>query len=83
MKQISMKDKNGLWIKRGSLSSVLKTFLFNLGEPKEFTTSDLFQAESLNWFTYGFFDYIFKSYNIYVREAFVERMKTKTGRRWF
>ncbi len=76
-----MKDKDGLWIKKGSLFGILKAFLLDLGEPKEFTTSDLYQAKSFNWFTYGFFEYIFKSYNIYIREAFIQNMKS--GRRWF
>ena len=79
--QISMKDKDGLWIKKGSLGKVLKYYLFDLGTPEDFTTSDLFQAHGFNWFTYGFFEYIFMSYSIYIREAFVQNMKS--GRRWF
>lgn len=81
MRQISMKNKDGLWIRKGSLLEVLKNFLFDLGVPKDFTTSDMFQAKAFNWFTYGFFEYIFQSYNIYIREAFIQNMKNK--RRWW
>lgn len=82
MKQICMKTRSdSLWIKKGSLLNVLKTYLFDLGELKDFTTSDLFEAKSFNWFTYGFFEYVFQSYNIYTREAFIEI--PSVGRRWY
>jgi len=77
--QISMKNKDGLWIKDGSLGKVLKNYLFDLGEPKDFATSELSEAKPFNWFTFGFFEYIFQSYDIYVREAFIER--PRVGRR--
>jgi hypothetical protein len=82
---LTMKEwESGLWIKKGSLSNILRNYLFrleesNLERPENFTTRMVDEAEKFNWFTFGFFEGVFRSYEIYVRESFI--LNVKAGRK--
>ncbi len=77
MKVITMKSvDNNLWIRKGSLLKLLMSFLWN-SELKDFETDDISEAHGFNWFTYGFFEYIFNSYQVRTRNAFIEYVERK------
>lgn len=74
--KICMKNKHGFWVSKESISNIVYTYLFTNAEPEDYLTTDIEKAKCFNWFTYGFIKFIFDSYGIYVREAFIQYLKT-------
>ncbi len=75
MRILCMKDIDGYWISKKSVLKVIFNYLFGNDKPSEYLTSDMYEAKQFNWFTYGFVKFMFDSYNIYVREAFIQNFK--------
>lgn len=76
MRILCMKNIDGYWVSKNSIYKVISNYLFGSEKPVEYLTSDMYEAKRFNWFTYGFMKFIFDSYGIYVREAFVQYFKT-------
>ena len=79
MRILCMKDIDGYWVSKKSVLKVVFNYLFGNGKPKEYLTSDMYEAKKFNWFTYGFVKFMFDSYDIHVREAFIQNFKVKKG----
>lgn len=70
-----MKNKDGYWVSKKSISNVVFTYLCTNNKPNNFLTDTMNEAKIFNWFSYGFTKFIFDSYDIYVREAFIKYLK--------
>lgn len=70
-----MKNKDGLWISKNSIGKIVYNYLFNFEFPEDYLTSNMDEARTFNWFSYGFFKFILESYDIKNREAFIVYVK--------
>ena len=75
MRLLCMKNKHGFWISKNSILNIIYKYLFANDIPEDYLTTDMYEAKRFNWFTYGFMKFMFDSYNIYVREAFIQNFK--------
>lgn len=75
MRILCMKNIEGYWISKKSVLKVVFNYLFGSEKPDGYLTSDMYEAKQFNWFTYGFVKFMFDSYDIYVREAFIQNFK--------
>lgn len=76
MRTLCMKNIDGYWVGKKSVLKIIFNYLFGSDEkPTEYLTSDIYEAKKFNWFTYGFVKFIFDSYGIYIREAFIQIIK--------
>lgn len=75
MRILCMKNIDGYWVSKKSVLKVVFNYLFGNEKPSEYLTSDMYEAKHFNWFTYGFVKFMLDSYNIYVREAFIQNFK--------
>ena len=76
MRVLCMKNKHGFWISNISVLNVIYTYLFTNDIPEDYLTTNMDEAKHFNWFTYGFVKFMLDSYDIYVREAFIQNFKT-------
>jgi len=75
MRILCMKNKRGFWISKNSILNIIYTYLFTNDIPEDYLTTDMYEAKQFNWFTYGFMKFMFDSYDIHVREAFIQNFK--------
>lgn len=75
MRKLCMKNKDGYWVSKKSIPNVVFTYLCTNNKPNNFLTDTMNEAKIFNWFSYGFAKFIFDSYDIYVRESFIQYLK--------